>query len=48
MKTNIILLPIVFLAFSVINNMTHIKSKLGIANITGLTRLAIRLGIINP
>jgi two-component system invasion response regulator UvrY len=28
--------------------MTSIKSKLGIANISDLTRLAIRLGIINP
>jgi two-component system invasion response regulator UvrY len=27
---------------------TNIKSKLGIADITGLTRLAIRMGIINP
>jgi two-component system invasion response regulator UvrY len=30
------------------HHMTHIKSKLGISNIAGLTRLAIRLGIINP
>lgn len=30
------------------HHMTHIKSKLGVANIAGLTRLAIRLGIINP
>ena len=30
------------------HHMTHIKSKLGIGNIAGLTRLAIRLGIINP
>jgi len=30
------------------HHMTHIKSKLGIANITGMTRLAIRLGIITP
>jgi len=30
------------------HHMTHIKSKLGIANIAGLTRLAIRLGIISP
>jgi len=30
------------------HHMTHIKSKLGIANIAGLTRLAIRLGIITP
>jgi two-component system invasion response regulator UvrY len=30
------------------HHMTHIKSKLGISNIAGLTRLAIRLGIISP
>jgi len=30
------------------HHMTHIKSKLGIVNIAGLTRLAIRLGIITP
>ena len=30
------------------HHMTHIKNKLGIANIAGLTRLAIRLGIISP
>jgi len=30
------------------HHMTHIKSKLGISNIAGLTRLAIRLGIIAP
>ncbi|MCG6900798.1 MAG: LuxR C-terminal-related transcriptional regulator [Gammaproteobacteria bacterium] len=30
------------------HHMTSIKSKLGIANIADLTRLAIRLGIINP
>ena len=30
------------------HHMTHIKTKLGIANIAGLTRLAIRLGIITP
>ena len=30
------------------HHMTHIKSKLGINNIAGLTRLAIRLGIITP
>ena len=30
------------------HHMTHIKNKLGISNIAGLTRLAIRLGIINP
>lgn len=30
------------------HHMTHIKSKLGITNIAGLTRLAIRLGIITP
>jgi two-component system, NarL family, invasion response regulator UvrY len=30
------------------HHMTHIKTKLGIDNIAGLTRLAIRLGIINP
>lgn len=30
------------------HHMTHIKTKLGIANIADLTRLAIRLGIINP
>lgn len=30
------------------HHMTHIKSKLGISNIAGLTRLAIRLGIITP
>jgi two-component system invasion response regulator UvrY len=30
------------------HHMTHIKGKLGISNIAGLTRLAIRLGIINP
>jgi len=28
--------------------MTHIKSKLGITNIAGLARLAIRPGIITP
>lgn len=27
---------------------THVKNKLGISDITGLTRLAIRMGIINP
>lgn len=27
---------------------THIKSKLGVSEITSLTRLAIRMGIINP
>ena len=30
------------------HHMTHIKTKLGIDNIAGLTRLAIRLGIITP
>ena len=30
------------------HHMTHIKTKLGIANIAGLTRLAMRLGIISP
>jgi two-component system invasion response regulator UvrY len=30
------------------HHMTHIKSKLGITNIAGLTRIAIRLGIISP
>jgi two-component system invasion response regulator UvrY len=30
------------------HHMTHIKTKLGIANIAGLTRLAIRLGIVTP
>ncbi|MEN8106839.1 MAG: response regulator transcription factor [Pseudomonadota bacterium] len=30
------------------HHMTRIKTKLGIANIAGLTRLAIRLGIISP
>ena len=30
------------------HHMTHIKTKLGIANTAGLTRLAIRLGIISP
>jgi two-component system invasion response regulator UvrY len=30
------------------HHMTHIKTKLDIANIAGLTRLAIRLGIITP
>jgi len=30
------------------HHMTHIKTKLGIANIAGMTRLAIRLGIISP
>jgi two-component system invasion response regulator UvrY len=30
------------------HHMTHIKNKLGITNIAGLTRLAIRLGIISP
>lgn len=30
------------------HHMTHIKSKLGISNIAGLIRLAIRLGIISP
>ena len=30
------------------HHMTHIKTKLGIAIIAGLTRLAIRLGIITP
>ena len=30
------------------HHMTHIKSKLGISNIAGITRLAIRLGIITP
>ena len=30
------------------HHMTHIKTKLGIANIAGLTRLAIRRGIITP
>jgi two-component system invasion response regulator UvrY len=30
------------------HHMTHIKTKLGITNIAGLTRLAIRLGIITP
>ena len=30
------------------HHMTHIKSKLGISNIAGLTRIAIRLGIISP
>ena len=30
------------------HHMTHIKTKLGIDNIAGLTRLAIRLGIIAP
>jgi two-component system invasion response regulator UvrY len=29
------------------HHMTHIKEKLGISNIAGLTHLAIRLGIIN-
>ena len=27
---------------------THVKNKLGIHDISGLTRLAIRLGIITP
>ena len=30
------------------HHMTHIKNKLGITNIAGLTRLAIRLGVITP
>jgi two-component system invasion response regulator UvrY len=30
------------------HHMTHIKEKLGISNIAGLTHLAIRLGIITP
>ncbi len=30
------------------HHMTQIKNKLGISNIAGLTRLAIRLGIITP
>ena len=30
------------------HHMTHIKSKLNIGNLAGLTRLAIRLGIITP
>lgn len=30
------------------HHMTHIKNKLGISDIAGLTRLAIRLGIISP
>jgi two-component system invasion response regulator UvrY len=30
------------------HHMAHIKSKLGISDIAGLTRLAIRLGIISP
>jgi len=30
------------------HHMTHIKSKLGISNIAGLTRLAIRMGIVTP
>jgi two-component system invasion response regulator UvrY len=30
------------------HHMTHIKNKLGISDIAGLTRLAIRLGIITP
>ena len=30
------------------HHMTHIKSKLNVSNIAGLTRLAIRLGIITP
>ena len=30
------------------HHMTHIKSKLNISNIAGLTRLAIRLGVITP
>jgi two-component system invasion response regulator UvrY len=30
------------------HHMTHIKTKLGITNIAGLTRLAIRMGIITP
>ena len=30
------------------HHMTHIKTKLGISNIAGLTRLAIRLGVITP
>lgn len=30
------------------HHMSHIKSKLGISDIAGLTRLAIRLGIISP
>ena len=30
------------------HHMTHIKEKLGIRNIAGLTHLAIRLGIITP
>ena len=30
------------------HHMTHIKTKLGIPNIAGLTRFAIRLGIITP
>jgi two-component system invasion response regulator UvrY len=30
------------------HHVTSIKAKLGISNIAGLTRLAIRLGVINP
>jgi len=30
------------------HHVTHIKTKLGISDIAGLTRLAIRLGIISP
>lgn len=30
------------------HHVTSIKTKLGISNIAGLTRLAIRLGVINP
>ena len=30
------------------HHVTHVKTKLGIPDIAGLTRLAIRLGVINP
>lgn len=30
------------------HHVTHIKNKLGISDLAGLTRLAIRLGVINP
>ncbi len=30
------------------HHVTHIKTKLGITDLAGLTRLAIRLGVINP
>ena len=30
------------------HHVTHVKNKLGISNVAGLTRLAIRLGIISP